>query len=364
MSCRRCNGPRLPRRESGAALVIALMVFGICAALIVAMKSDFELFYQRGSNSFLAEQSYTFLRAAEDLASLALVADHDIDETREQQRDDLEEIWAQGVLPYPVEDTGALMRGLKPDPKEGGKFVYLEDLQGRFNLNNLNGGQQSGGEGGEGDEGGAVQKYTRYQAQFIRLLQSFEEPALSQQEAIAVLESVLDWMDPGSVPRMYGAEDDYYYGQTPAYRAANRPFASVTELRAVARMTPELYAQLAPLVTVWPEDGGTLNIHTAPAGVLRALNADDDLTPLDAALVDSLVERRREAPFADKAAFVDQLALGERPTADLVATLGESSSWFLLSALVEVADRETRLYSVLHRSQRHIEAVARSTGEL
>jgi general secretion pathway protein K len=44
--------------------------------------------------------------------------------------------------------------------------------------------------------------------------------------------------------------------------------------------------------------------------------------------------------------------------------LGERSSWFLLEAEVEVADRRMRLYSILERRKRRVEAVARAGGSL
>ena len=44
--------------------------------------------------------------------------------------------------------------------------------------------------------------------------------------------------------------------------------------------------------------------------------------------------------------------------------LGESSSYFLLEAEVEVADRNMRLYSVLERRQRSVAALARAGGSL
>jgi len=347
MYYRRCN-PVHPRRgQSGAALVIALMIFGLCAALIVAMKSEFELFYQRGSNSFLAEQSAAYLRGAEDLASLALVVDHDIDSTRapEVVRDDLTEIWAQPTTPYPLDDGGMLQGN-------------IEDLQGRFNLNNLSGEAADGG-----DENSAIPRFTAEQAQFVRLLQTFDDPVLSQQEAIVVTESLRDWLDQDNIPRPYGAEDDYYYGQTPAYRAANRDLVSVTELRAVANVTPDLYLALQPWVTVLPA-GTKLNIHTAPAQVLRSLNADDDLTPLREEEAYALVSLRQEVGFGNLADFLAQPSFVDKPHDKLESVLGERSSYFLLSAVVEVADRTTRLYSVLHRNERRVEALARSAGEL
>ena len=76
MHCRRYSSAS---RQGGAALIMALLVFAVSAAVIVAMKSDFERVYQRGSNLFVAEQARAYLRGAEGLATLALLIDHDAD---------------------------------------------------------------------------------------------------------------------------------------------------------------------------------------------------------------------------------------------------------------------------------------------
>ena len=46
------------------------------------------------------------------------------------------------------------------------------------------------------------------------------------------------------------------------------------------------------------------------------------------------------------------------------ALIGERSDWFLLSASVEIAERELRLYSVLQRERTSVFARYRSQGEL
>jgi len=113
-----------PRPQRGAALVVAMLVFALCTALIVAMKSEFDLYYQRGANGVISEQIYAYLRGAEELASLVLVQDYDEDLLRELPRDDLEELWAQEAVPQSL-------------PEGGWWWGGLEDLQGRFNLNTL-----------------------------------------------------------------------------------------------------------------------------------------------------------------------------------------------------------------------------------
>ena len=148
------------RTQGGAALVVALLIFALCSALIVAMKSEFTLYYQRGANILISEQVYAYLRGAEELASLALTQDYDADQLAEQPRDELTEDWAQSpdqVMPYDLDEGGWLRGG-------------LEDLQGRFNLNALKDRESEG----EGASKSKVQ-FTAAQQQFIRLLQALQD---------------------------------------------------------------------------------------------------------------------------------------------------------------------------------------------
>ena len=343
MRCRRFN--RAPSgRQGGAALVLALLVFAISAAVIVGMQRDFNRVYQQAGNSLLAQQSGVYLRGAEELAVLALQVDYDQDTVNERRRDDLEEVWARDEVPYPL-DEGGWLSG------------YLEDLQGRFNLNSLADRLPQG-------EGSA--RYTPAQQQFIRLLLALEEPALSETEAIAVTESIGDWLDADSNARLNGAEDDHYFGLAPAYRSANRPMASASELRSVAGVSPELYLALQPWVTVWPQKPAKLNLHTAPAMVLRSLGEDDSLVPLSESDALALVEYREENGFSDLEDFKNHPVLADRQEnmGAQLGLLGESSDYFLLRARVEVADRNTRLYSVLQREGRTVSALVRASGSL
>jgi general secretion pathway protein K len=341
--------PRSSQYQAGAALIVALLVFALCTALVVAMELEFNRFYQRGANLLLAEQATAYLRGAEQLATLALLADHDADKSRERPRDDLLELWAQTPAPYTLDDGGWMVG-------------CLRDLQGRFNLNSL----ATRVAVVEGSPPVGAARFTAAQAQFIRLLQALDEPQLSEQDAIIITEGVTDWLDADIEPALDGAEDDYYVGRTPAYRSANRPMASVSELRAVANITPEIYRALEPWVSVWPQQPAPLNIHTAPATVLRSINADDDLSPLSADEGQALVDERAAAGFADFEAFLDSPVLASRKEKmeGIKSLLGEETSYFLLSAEVEVADRRMRLYSVLQRQGRQVNALARASGSL
>jgi len=351
MHCSRSRPSSPVTRQHGAALIFAMLVFALATALVVAMKGEFERFYQRSSNILLDGQAQAYLRGAEDLAGILLLADYDMDKNAGLLRDDLTEIWwtKPGDPPptYALDGTGWLSGS-------------LEDLQGRFNLNTLV-------EKASRDSTAVSKKrFTASQEQFIRLLQALGDPAVSEQEAIILTESVIDWLDADREASLNGAEDDYYSGQTPAYRTANRSMSSVSELRAVAYMTPEIYQALLPWVTVWPEQPATLNIHTAPAMVLRSINAKGVLSPLTEAEGESLVQYREETGFEDKTDFqANPVFEGKRDNMkEVAALLGQNSTYFLLRAEVEVAGRNMRLYSVLNRSNRTIAAVARASGSL
>ncbi len=327
------------KRQQGAALIVAMLVFALATTLVVAMSSEFTLFLKRGANAFVGEQAWAYLVGGEELAGLALKEDKSLDQEAERNRDDLTELWAQQVPPYAL-DEGGWLAG------------QLEDLQGRFNINSVAGTPPEG------------KRFTAAQEQFVRLLQTPEEPRISQQDATLITEALMDWLDADQEPRDFGAEDDYYYDQVPPYRTGNRRMLSVSELRLVAYMTPELYLAIEPYLTVWG-DGATINIHTAPAPVLRTINAANNLSPLSLEEGEALVAQREEEPFESVQALLDGPVLGGSEIApELLARLGETSSWFLYSGTVEVADRVTRLYSVLRREGQVVQAMVRSSGTI
>lgn len=348
----RCNRHRVAYRERGAALIVAMLVFALATALVVAMKGDFERFFQRSANILLDEQLQAYLRGAEDLAAMLLIADYDNDKASGFPRDDRSEAWNTSPPkdpqpPFQIENVG-WMRG------------SLEDLQGRFNLNRL-------GEAVPGGEGeGTTVRFTAAQEQFIRLLQALGDPEVTEQDAIMITESVKDWLDQDGNASADGAEDDFYSGRTPSYRTGNRKMASVSELLAVAYMTPQIYRALLPYVTVWPAEPAPLNIHTAPAMVLRSINADKDLSPLSPDEGEALAEQQFEPGFTDINNFIkNEVFAGKADNMERIREmLGQETEYFLLQAEVEVAGRNMRLYSVLHRHNRMVEAVARASGSL
>jgi len=326
-------------QQRGAALIVAMLVFALATTLIVAMGSEFTLFLKRGANSFIAQQGYAYLRGGEELAGLVLRQDQETDKQAQQQRDDLTELWAQQMPPYALDEGGWLVGS-------------LEDLQGRFNINSVAGTAPKG------------KRFTAAQEQFIRLLQTPDDPRVSEQDAVLITEALMDWLDKDSEPRDFGAEDDYYFDMTPSYRAANLNMHSVSELRLVAYMTAEIYNALAPYLSVWGTNA-SINIHTAPLAVLRTINTAGDLRPLTIQEGETLFEMREESGFDSLQAMLDSPVFAGREIApELQARLGETSVWFLYRGEVEVAGRKARMYSVLRRDGIKVQALMRGSAEL
>jgi len=188
--------------------------------------------------------------------------------------------------------------------------------------------------------------------------------SLPLDEAMTLTEAISDFIDRDANRRQNGAEvDEYRYADFP-YLPANRALASVSELRSVRGMTPEVYEALAPLVTVWPERNTQLNILTAPLPVLRALNADDQWAPLSVMDAERLAERRQEGGITEVKDLLTDPILEGRPSAELEPLLDIRSDWFLLDASVELVDRQRHLFTVLRRGTDTTVAVFRSEGEL
>lgn len=356
MSCLPSNKP-----QKGAALVIALLVFALAAALMVGVQRDFNLLLQRSTNTFFAEQGWSFLLGAETLAELALRFDADEDAKSDAPVDSLQELWAQPQAPYPLDGIGFL---------SGDIF----DLQGRFNVNSLVI-QPNNTDRGNNDSqnnpslsGGAApaegRRLNAEQRLLLRLLLSIEEAELSQGEAMSLVERISDYIDADQNPRIEGAEDEQYLSSEFPYRAANRPIASVSELRAVDGVTPELYRLIAPFLTVWPQDGSKINVLTAAPEILAALNEDDSLEPLSPQQVANLIELRNDGTLNNLDAFLDAPTFDGLVIDELRDLIDVKSDWFLLDARVEIADRERRLYSVLHRQGSAVTVAHRTEGEL
>ncbi len=247
-----------PRRQRGVALVMAILVVALATTAATALISREALDVERTGNLIESDQAWAYVEGGEAWARMILARD-----LKDNQTDGPKDDWAQ--LPPPIQVPGGYLAG------------HVEDLQARFNLNNLVGAD------GKTD--------ARAMALFQRLLRR-----LGIEAGLAL--AVADWIDPDVEARPPdGAEDDFYAGLTPPYRTPNQPMQDVSELRLVRGVTPEIYDQLAPYVTALPEPT-PINLNTAPAVLVAAAS---EKLPED--LVQEVLSRRAERPFEKTADF-------------------------------------------------------------
>lgn len=308
------RAPR-PRRQRGVAAVTALLIVAIASVLAANMLWRSHLDQRRTEAALTSDQAWLYLRGAEFLAAEILRID--LQETGPDS-DHLGEIWAQEIDPLPVD--GGFVQGA------------LEDMQGRFNINNLV------DTGGERDD-------VAFEW-FQRLLAQLEiDPEYAGY--------VVDWIDANQDPSFpVGAEDDVYTSHDPPYRPPNLPVTSTSELLAMEGFDADTYDRLAPLITALPR-GTRLNVNTAPAEVLASLA--DGLSPADA---ESLVDQRGDADFPDFVA-----TFGDLLTPEMMDRIDERSSHFRLTARVSIGSMRLTMYSLLERdSGGSVRPLLRSLG--
>jgi len=98
---------------------------------------------------------------------------------------------------------------------------------------------------------------------------------VGQEEATDISRAIVDWRDKDIALTPGGAEDEYYLSLTPPYKAKNGNFQIAEELLLIKGMTPEIFAKIKDLITVYPT--GKVNINTASVACLGALGLTDSL---------------------------------------------------------------------------------------
>jgi len=226
---RACNlGRRAMRRQRGVALIVALLVVALATVLIAGLLDRGELAAARTRNSLRESQAQAYALGLEAYAARVLQQDQ-----------------AQGSGADTNDSPCAVP--LPPTPVPGGSIAAaMSDLDGRFNLNNLDPVHDPAGQWG---------------AMFESLLK-----ALALDPKLAV--NVTAWMD--ATPAGSGA-DAYYLQQPLPYRSGKRGFMHVSELRLVRGFDGDVYAKIAPYVSALPP-GTPINLNTASVPVLMTLN--------------------------------------------------------------------------------------------
>lgn len=289
-------------QQSGAALITAILITALAASAAMLLLGRIDHWIERVALTRDKAQALELARAGVDYARLVLAAD-----ARLSPMDTLDEDWAR-QLP-PMRHEASELSG------------HIEDLQGRFNLNNL---RRSDGVIDE-------QAFAAYQ----RLLALLDLP-----EALA--DTLADWLDGDDSPRAAGAESTYYQGLAPALQSANRPLDHLNNLLRIKGYTPRTLAQLAAFVAALPEQQA-INVNTASAEVLAAIQPG-----LGLAAAKALVQTRQAMYFRDVADFQNRLPAKNLPAALL--PIATASHYFLIHMQVDTGTSRSRVRALVNRT--------------
>jgi general secretion pathway protein K len=291
-------------RLRGVALITALLITALVGSVAASLAWDNALDVRRTMVLLYRDQAIQVAIGSEGWVTKILR-----DDASASENDHLEEIWATDIPPLPIDSEAV----------QGQIWGSIEDLQGRFNVNNL-----------VASDGEANPVFVE---QYRNLLLALDlDPRLA--------EATVDWLDPDqneSIPD--GAEDPLYSGFTPAYRTADQYLRNVTELAAVNGMDHLSFEILLPHITALPP-GTLLNVNTATIPLLQSLDQGIDLSAAE-----SLAEQRAGGGFTDLSTV-----FGTIVSQDLLPHLTDSSEFFQLKAVVQIDTVRVSLFTVLHRN--------------
>jgi general secretion pathway protein K len=315
-------------RQRGVALVMAVLIVALATILAAEVGFRGYLDQRRTVNTFSLDQSFEIAMGGEAWASDALRRD----KMQSNKTDDFTEEWATPIPPIPLEDVGGEFEG------------QLEDLQGRFNLNDLV----------IFDPSGASVQNEPAVKRFERLLTLLEiEPKWAGY--------IADWIDSDNNAGFPdGAEDPVYTNLTPPYRTANMPITRASELLALPEFGAERYRKLAPFVTALPP-GQPVNLCTASPELLDAMIGDNREFTLGR---ETGKQTRQQRCFPSVTEF--QQSLSAERKEELQNMIGETSNYFLATIWVTLGTQRFTLYSLLYRNggANQVRPILRSYGTL
>jgi general secretion pathway protein K len=304
-------------RQRGVALIIALLLVALGTLVVSALIEQNQLAVARTRNMLREQQAYAYARGLEAYAFEVLRRDA-AEGTGIDSNNDL---WATPMPPMDV---------------PGGKLAgRMRDLNGCLNLNAL------------------VINNVPNPIEIARMQRLLRLLKLNPE----LTEAMIDWIDSDNTPEARGAEDLSYLLLDPPYRAANRPFRHVSELRLVKGFDDAAYRSIEPHVCA-ATPGAVMNVNTASDLVLRTL-----IEGMSEASAQRLYNHgRARYQSIDQVQGVLQQE-GLVPLTDAEALrLGYTSNQFLAETMIELDGIPLNYFSVIEREAGSLRVIARSRG--
>lgn len=349
-----------PQRQRGVAVVTALLLTTLAISIVASLFWQQQVEVRSMENQRLHLQTRWILRGAVDWATLVLFQDA-LDHPRYTS---LDHVWAT-----PLQET-RLDQYIERERIEGENFDatlsgHITDACSRYNLRNL------------------AQDYKNIDGDqldvFKRLLSNVQlDPSLAQRVASVVAFSLPAQALPGNVTNNGGGNSGNTSStNTNATNTGNDSgggvnngigtmgtasngsggassnlvlptgvtgvpmrLLQVDDLLAVPGFTPAMVERLRPFVIVLPEVT-PVNVNTAPAEVLAAV------ANVSMSAANTLIVRRKQAPWADKANFDTEV--GSQTAGMAPNSADVKSQWFLVDSRIRLDRAALDAEALVHR---------------
>jgi type II secretory pathway component PulK len=277
--------PRVHPNSSGMALVLAMIAVFVFSALAAGFALSMKIEARLAQKADSEQQLYWLGRSGVELARWVLSQQTAIPS---EPYDALNQVWAGG--PGGVGTSNSVLCGFSLNNYQVGDgtvSIKIIDLDRKVNINTA---------------GREV------------IVQALTLVGVDANDISVVADSILDWIDADDIPRVAGAESDYYQGLPVPYYAKNAPIDNLSELLLVKGVTQEMYwgsnatnhtpsvfqhklglghtpgqtpdypFGLVDLFT--PFSSGRININTTDANILQVIPG------MDPAIAENIVKQR------------------------------------------------------------------------
>jgi len=301
-------------REKGVALVMVLSLLALVGAWAASSLREDEFAISRAENAKLVARAWMAVESGHALAIRVLRED-----AKAGDVDSLDEVWAQPVPDYPV-DEGVISGSIL----DANRYVNLNDLVGK--------------DGRRQDDAVAL----------VRRL--FDQVGVLPD----LVDALVDWMDADHIPAGSGGAEDAAYADRD-YRVKNAPLDRMEELLLIVGFDTDVLARLRPVVAVWPSSGKSpININTASKDVLLGLADHASLADVEAILA-----RRREKPFAKVTELTSDPVFAGWISGVDVSRLAVSSRTFFVRSIARFGRVRWAEEALLSRSGEHVDMLYR-----
>jgi general secretion pathway protein K len=338
-----------PHRNSGGmALIMAMIAIFVMSALAAGFALSVKVETRLAQNADSEQQSLWLGRSGMELARYVLAQQLTIPN---EPYDSLNQKWAGGS--GSLAESNSVLSSISLDNYpvgDGTVSIKIIDLERKVNINTANA---------------------------TTIQQALTLMGVDASDISVVSDSILDWIDADDLPRVAGAESDYYQGLAVPYYAKNAPLDDLSELLLVKGVTPEMYwgsnatnhtpsvfqhklgfgtaPGQAPdypfgLVEIFtPFSSGNINVNTADATVLQMIPGVDQST------AESIIKLRAgpdgvdgtedDTPFRNAAAALQGVGINNSQSAQLSVR----SSTFEVHVTAQIGDYKREYIAILYR---------------